>query len=175
MMKTDTILAWLLMSMAICSAAPALAEQYRDTRTGLIIHFPSGWMVNSRAPGFAITSFPLAKRPPQVVVPMNNAEIGIFAPPAQERNATEWMRSDRITEDLGYHIKRYTMTTKHLGTLEITEARAQPSVIPQGMLVVYFFEVKGQVVKASLVYRGQKQADHFELVFNSIIESLEPA
>ena len=154
-------------------AGVALTQRYRDDRTGLIVHFPAGWTLDSEAPGFAIVNFPPRKRPAQVEVPIDGAEIGILGPPGDEKSVMEWMRSDRINETLGYNITQFDLVTKHFGAIETTVARDEPTVIPRGTLLLCFFEIGGRPIKVSLIYRGRRRAAYFESIFRSMIENLE--
>ena len=156
-----------------CSPKSVLPQSYQDARTGLAIHYPSGWKLDPMALAFAIVDFPLDRRPPQVLVPIDRGEIGISAPPHRVANIGEWMRSDRISEALGYHLTQSHVHTRHVGVLEITVARANPDVIPYGTLLIYLFEIEGRPIKASLIYRGRKKATYFEDIFRSMIEDLE--
>lgn len=165
----------LLSSHSGASSVDALTQLYQDARTGLAIHYPAGWRLDPKAAGFAIIDFPLNQRPPQVLVPTGRAEIGIFAPPDQEKTIGEWMRSDRIAESHGDQIAHLRLRTRHLGTLEVIAARSEPTVIPDGTLLIYFFEIGGRPIKASLIYRGRSKAAHFEDILRSMIEDLETA
>jgi hypothetical protein len=169
------LLANLLVLQAEGGPAAGLSETYKDAPARLIIHYPSGWWVDTQLfQGFNIIDFPPSQRPPQVLVPTNRAEIGISSPPEGERTIAEWMRKERVSESQGYRISQLTLGTKHLGTLSITAARSEPSVIPGATDLLFFFEVGGRPIKAILVYRGRKRATEFEGIFRSIIENLEP-
>jgi hypothetical protein len=98
----------------------------------------------------------------------------VFAPPEAEKTIAEWMRSEHMSEALGYRITQSQLSTKHFGTLQITVVRNEPTVIPEGTILVYFFETEGRPIKGSLIYRGKRQAGSFEGVFRSILEDLEP-
>ena len=175
MMSLFRALGALLLSSysGVSLAEGVLAQSYQDTRTKLVIHYPEGWVLDPMAAGFAIVDFPLSRRPAQVLVPIDRGEIGISGPPDRVTSVGEWMRSDRISGALGYHLTQSYVNTRHLGTLKITVARVSPAVIPHGTLLIYLFEVEGRPIKASLIYRGRNKAAYFEDIFRSIVENLD--
>jgi hypothetical protein len=169
------LMASLLLPRVQAGPGLELSETYKDAPTGLTIHYPAGWRMDTQLfQGSNIIDFPPSRRPPQVFVPMNRADIGLFSPPEGEKTIAEWMRQERIDESRGHHISEITIATKSLGTLNVTAARSQPSVIPDGTSLLYFFEVEGRPIKATLSYRGRKRAAEFEDIFRSIIQNLEP-
>jgi hypothetical protein len=169
------LLASLRLLQAQAGPAAGMSETYKDAPTRLIIHYPAGWWLDTQLfQGFNIIDFPPNRRPPQVFVPTDRADIGIFSPPEGEKTIAEWMRKERVNGSRGYRISQLTLGTKHLGTLSITAARNEPTVIPGGTDLLFFLEVGGRPIKASLIYRGRKRATEFEGVFRSIIEDLEP-
>lgn len=62
-----------------------------------------------------------------------------------------------MSEALGYRITQSQLSTKHFGTLQITVVRNEPTVIPEGTILIYFFEIEGRPIKGSLIYRGRNQ------------------
>jgi len=173
-MRPTRVLAAVLLAQALAVATAALSETYRDARTGLVIHYPRGWRLDNSYPGFEIVDFPPSKRPPQVLVPADHADIGIFSPPEGENTVAEWMGKERVGESQGYRVTELALGTKHIGTLRVTKAVNHPSGIPGATLLLYFFDVDGRPIKAALFYRGQGRGAEFEGVVNSIIAALEP-
>jgi hypothetical protein len=168
------LLANLLVFQAQAGPGAELSETYIDAHTRLIIHYPAGWWLDTQLfQGFNIIDFPPSQRPPQVLVPTNRAGIGISSPSEGEKTIAEWMRKERVSGSQGHRISQLTLGTKHLGTLNITAVRSEPSVIPGATDLLFFFEVGGRPIKANLIYRGRKRATEFESVFRSIIEDLE--
>ena len=175
-MRSRFVLIAMLPVLQAQAVPPAgFSQTYKDASTGLIIHYPAGWRLDTKwFQGFTIIDFPPSEGQPPALVPMDRAEIGMSGPPEGEKTIAEWMRKERINESRGNHISEIALATRGLGTLKVTVARAQPTVFPGSTSLLYFFDVDGHPVKATLFYRGRKRAAEFEGIFNSIIENLEP-
>lgn len=150
-----------------------LHNTYRDVPTGLIIRYPDGWRLDRSVQGFAIVNFPLSRRPPQVVVPINGAEISIGSPLRGEKSIDEWLRSLRIDAAMGDHIVPVRVSTRYLGEAVGVIVREKPTVIPEGTQVLYFLNLGGRLLQVSLIYRGERDANKFQTLQKAIIKGLE--
>ena len=175
-MKTmRTLLVCVLLRAALVPGQIQPAQTYRDIRTGLVIHFPEGWKIENEpsTSAFTILSFDPKKRPPQMLVPLDGAQIVLAGPPTGVASIADWLNSDRIQATRGYHLTSTEVQTEHLGPLTSTMARRQIDVIPEGTIVIYFFEIENRPLKVALIYRGQKRAEYFENVLLAVIKTLE--
>lgn len=149
------------------------ARRYRDPTSGVAIQIPDGWRIDRESSALTITSFDPKDRPPQLLVPVGEAQIVVTGPPEGIESIQSWMKSERIQESRGYYITTASITTKYFGTLLATVAKLQPEVIPEGTLLVYFLNLHDRPVKVALFYRGEKRAEYFENIQKTVIENLE--
>ncbi len=154
-------------------ASISLPRVYHDARTGLVIHFPEGWHIDRISPAFTILSFPPQRRPPQILVPMNEAELTVIAAPSGIISVDEWLKLERIRRDRGYTVSRGNVSTANFGHLEATVIRWHDDVIPDGRTLDYMFELQHRLYKVGVLYRGASKAKYFEDVLLAVIEDLD--
>lgn len=147
--------------------------QHRDDATRLLIRYPTNWFVEGGDDSFTITSFNPHLRPAQVLVPINEAQIVVAAPPSGVTSVAEWLYSDRV-EALGLQVSTTRVFNKRLGELPATLVKGDLMAITQGRLTMYIFELNSHLVKVSLLYRGTTRAKEFQDIFETLIEALEP-
>ena len=164
----------LMLVVAFVHGQIPISQAVLDPRTGLIVHFPSDWSVDKGASPFTIVSFGGRKRPPQLLVPLNEAQIVVTSPPEGITSLPQWLHSDRVQAERGYQLRSLEVTTDHFGVVMATEARDQPSVIPEGTIVVYYLDLDHRPLKVAMVYRGDKRAKYFENVFLTVMKTLTP-
>jgi len=174
MRKASSFVGYLLLLAVCVQGQVPVAQTYQDLKAGLVIHFPEGWKIDRESSAFTIVSFDPKKRPPQMLVPLEGAQIVLTRPQPDVGSIADWLSSERIQAKRGYHISTVDVPTTYLGTLTSTVARHQLDVIPEGTIVVYFFEVENRLLKVALIYRGQKRAEYFESVLLTVIKNLEP-
>jgi len=164
----------LLLGMSVRAQVP-VSHAYRDSGTGLVIHFREGWKIDRESSPFTIVSFDPRKRPPQVLVPLSGAEIVVTRPPMGVGSVADWLNSDRATAERGHHIATADVPTTYFATLAATVTRFRPDVIPEATFVVYYLDLKDRPLKVALKYRGQRRVEYFESVLLAVIKNLEPA
>ena len=158
-----------------CSAQDlALRETYRDTKSVLRIHYPSEWNLDRKAISFVILSFDPARRPPQLLVPMNEAQIVLASAPQGTDTIDDWMKKERINPEQGYQITRVELATDRYGPTQAMLCQRKVDVIQGGSLTIYFLKLDAKVFKASLLFRGDARADYFKAVLLAVIKNLEP-
>ncbi len=170
-------LIFVIASMFIADCANAqvsVTKSAIDPQTHLVVHFPPDWSVDGKVSTFTIVSFDGQKRPPQVMVPLNEAQITVTRPPEGVSSVPDWLYSDRVQTERGYRIRSVELTTDHFGIVNATEARDQPSVIEEGTIVIYYLDLRHRPVKVAMVYRGEKRAKHFESVLSAVVRTLTP-
>lgn len=151
-----------------------LTQQVLDQHTGLLVHFPAGWNIDPENATFMVVNFPPGRRPPQLLVPMNDAQIAITRPPAGITSIAGWLRSDRVDVEHGFALRELTLTNTHFGLIRATVARKKIAEIPNGTLVIYLFEVGGRPMKAALIFRGWRYAGEYEETVRSMVETIAP-
>jgi hypothetical protein len=142
-----------------------------DSRSGLVIHAPSGWHVDPDSAAFAIESFPARKRPPQVLVPLGGARIMVAAPPV--KSIDELVLRDRLTAENGYVAEQTQLKTSQ-GSIAAEEIRLDRNkVIPDGHTLIHAFSVRGRIYETFLLYRGASSKSKFEKIYFEIVSTLE--
>jgi hypothetical protein len=173
---------WCILALATLALAdPRLVRTYHDKQAGLVIHYPGDWTLETSEDGFDIVSFRPRLRPPQVVVPLDGAEIKISLVPQNIRSVADWLRIGRLGPSNGDQVSEITINTVHAGVIPLTVVQcglrgSMPNelVIPEGSLTRYLFPVQGRLVQASLLFRGKRHAAHFDGVMRSVLSNIEP-
>lgn len=153
-----------------------LAHTYEDATEDVRVSFPEGWRIDPKSTPFTIVSFDPERRPPQVLVPLDGAQIVVTRPlELGIESIADWMRVERIQPSRGYAITKADLVTKDSGKISATIVRSEPSVIPKGVMVVYLFQFEGRPLKVALTYRGKGRAEYFENVLLAVVKSLAPS
>jgi hypothetical protein len=149
----------------------AATVSFHDSRSGLVIHYPTGWHIDLDSSAFAIESFPGKKRPLQVLVPLGGARIMVSAPPV--KSIDEVVRLDRLTAENGYVSKQTELRTRE-GSIAAEEIRLdQDKVIPEGHILICVFSMRGRIYEANLLYRGAANKLKFEAIYYQLVSTLE--
>jgi hypothetical protein len=150
-----------------------LSNHCYDHRTALIIKYPDGWKVEEEWPAFTLISFPSERRPKQLIVPLNGAEIVIMAPPRGVATIEDWLAVDRIRSDPGDKTSREKVTLVHHGAVPAVVVNYKEQRIPQGKGMIYYIVVGGKPRKVNLFYRGPTRSEYFEAVLKAILTHLQ--
>ena len=144
---------------------------FNDSQSGLVIHYPKGWRVDTDTPTFAIENFPAAKRPPQLLVPAGKARIMVSAP--EVKSVEELIERDRLSEKNGYTTRQTQVKTSE-GSIAATEIRLdQNRVIPEGHTLIDVFVVRGRVYETYLLYRGAGEKAKYEKIYYQILGTVK--
>lgn len=164
----------LLLAVVVSSicAESVLSKTYDDRRTGLVVHFPSNWNIDSDGPAFAIVSFPLSQRPRQWLVPVDGAQIVVMCPPKGVVDIAGWLYSDRVFPD---DATRCDLAMNCCGTIAATrvDERVPESAIPGARSTSYYFALGKRLYKADLFYRGRTREEYFKSVLLAVVKNLE--
>jgi hypothetical protein len=166
---------WLLLLFFIAQALCAQKgpQHTIDPGSGLKVIVPSNWYIDKTASTFTADSFPPSQRPSQVLVPQDGAEITISVPPRGIRTTEEWLSSDRISRNRGYEITHTTVSTASFGTIDVTQAKAQPTVLQGGIVIIRIFTLRDRPVKVAMVYRPNRiRTSEFEGLLSNFIRDL---
>ena len=151
----------------------ALTQNYVDSRTGLLIHFPAGWTVDHDAGAFRITNFDLSRSLPQLIVPMGGAQLVLTGAPTGVKTAQDWLSSDRITPTNGYDLSEVEIHIPGYQRAPAVLARSHPRGIPDSTIVLCLFSIDGQLLKASMLCRTRGKSHALEDILIAVIQNLE--
>ena len=149
----------------------ALDASVRDSRTGLVIHYPKSWHIDRDSSFFAIESFPAKERPPQLLVPVGGAYIVISM--QRVHSIEEWLEADGLTKDNGYRFEEAQLQTQRgtvpAGRITLDHDR----VIPEGHMLIHGFFVGDRMYKVFLFYRGAPYEAQYEEIYYDLVRALQ--